>query len=128
MGNTILWLQAWKSVDCFGMLIKFLPGTSSIYFFGYIEALNHLERRVRSTWESRNLQNDNFRPNSSRSTELAMRKLKIGLISHVSYSPGHALCYFIVFLVLKLDLKSNHYTSNDEVKATVKSWIWENNF
>jgi transposase len=61
----------------------------------------------------------------STSTEEALRNLKFDPIPHPPYSPDLAPCDFYFFPLLKRDLKGNHYTSDDEVKAAVKSWIRE---
>jgi hypothetical protein len=51
--------------------------------------------------------------------------LKFEPIPHPPYSPDLVSCNFYFFPLLKRDLKGNHYTSDDEAKAAVKSWIGE---
>jgi transposase len=57
--------------------------------------------------------------------EEALRNLKFEPIPHPPYSPHLAPCDFYFIPLLKRDLKGNHYTSDNEVKAAVKSWIRE---
>jgi len=49
--------------------------------------------------------------------------LKFEVLSHPPYSPDLALRDFQFFPHLKRDLKGTHFTSDDEVKQTVTSWI-----
>ncbi|CAK9823967.1 Histone-lysine N-methyltransferase SETMAR [Anthophora retusa] len=71
------------------------------------------------------LQHDNARPHTSCTTEEALRNLKFQPIPHPPYSPDLAPCDFYFFPLLKRDLKGNHYTTDNEVKAAVESWIRE---
>ena len=84
-----------------------------------------LRRRVRGSLAPIILQHDNARPHTSRATQEALRNLKFEPIPHPPYSPDLAPCDFYFFPLLKRDLKGNHCTSDDEVKAAVASWIRE---
>lgn len=106
----------------------FLERGATVNSSQYIQTLKHLRRRVcrvRGSLEPIILQHDNARPHTSRATAEALRNLKFEPIPHPPYSPDLAPCDFYFFPLLKRDLKGNHYTSDDEVKAAVKSWIRE---
>jgi len=49
--------------------------------------------------------------------------LKFEVLSHPLYSPDLAPSDFHFFPHLKRDLKGTHFTSDDEVKQAVTSWI-----
>ncbi|PNF20025.1 hypothetical protein B7P43_G05945 [Cryptotermes secundus] len=107
----------------------FLKRGTTVNSFQYIQTLKHLRRRVcpvRGSLAPIILQHDNARPHTSRATEEALRNLKFEPIPQPPYSPDLAPCdFYFFFPLLKRDLKGNHYTSDDEVKAAVKSWIRE---
>ena len=52
-----------------------------------------------------------------------MLTLKFEVLSHPSYSPDLGPSDFHFFPHLKMDLKGAHFTSDDEVKQAVMSWI-----
>jgi histone-lysine N-methyltransferase SETMAR len=66
---------------------------------------------------------DNARPQTARATIEALEILKFEVLSHLPYSPDLAPSDFLSFLHLKRDLKRTHFTSDDEVKQAVASWI-----
>jgi transposase len=68
---------------------------------------------------------DNARPHTARATIEALETLKFEVLSHPPYSPDLAPSDFIFFPHLKGDLKGTHFTSDDEVKQAVASWIKE---
>jgi len=53
----------------------------------------------------------------------ALEMLKFEVLSHPPHSPDLAPSYFHFFPHLKRDLKGTHFTSDDEVKQAVTSWI-----
>jgi hypothetical protein len=53
----------------------------------------------------------------------ALETLKFEFLSHSPYSPNLAPSDFHFFPHLKMDLKRTHFTSDDEVKQAVTSWI-----
>ena len=53
----------------------------------------------------------------------ALEMLKSEVLSHPPYSPDLAPSDFHSFPHLKRDLKGTHFTSDDEVKQAVMSWI-----
>jgi len=69
------------------------------------------------------LLHDNARPRTARATIEALETLKFEVLSHLPYSPDLAPSYFHFFPHLKRDLKGTHFTSDDEVKQAVTSWI-----
>jgi len=52
-----------------------------------------------------------------------LETLKFEVLSHLPYSPDLAPSDFHFFPHLKRDLKGTHFTSDDEVKQAVTSWI-----
>ena len=69
------------------------------------------------------LLHDNARPHTARATIDALETLKLEVLSHPSYSPDLAPSNFHFFPHPKKDLKGTHFTSDDEVKQAVTSWI-----
>jgi hypothetical protein len=63
------------------------------------------------------------RPHTARATDDALETLKFEVLSHPPYSPNLAPSDFHFFHHLKKDLKGTHFTSDDEVKQAVTSWI-----
>ena len=53
----------------------------------------------------------------------ALEMLKFEVLSHPPYCPDLAPGDFHFFPHLKRDLKGTHFTSDDEVKQAVMSWI-----
>ena len=66
---------------------------------------------------------DNARTHTARATIDALETLKFEVLSHPPYSPDLAPNDFHFFPHLKRDLKGTHFTSDDEVKQAVTSWI-----
>jgi hypothetical protein len=69
------------------------------------------------------LLHDNARPHTVRATIDALETLKFEVLSHPTYSPDLESSHFHFFPHLKRDLKRTHFTSYDEVKQAVTSWI-----
>jgi hypothetical protein len=69
------------------------------------------------------LLHDSARPHTARATLDALEKLKFEVLSHPTYSPDFAPSDFHFFPRLKRDLKGTNFTSEDEVKQAVTSWI-----
>ena len=69
------------------------------------------------------LLHDNARPYTARATIDALKMLKFEVLSHPPYSPDLAPGDFHFFPHLKRDLKETHFTSDDEGKQAVTSWI-----
>jgi histone-lysine N-methyltransferase SETMAR len=69
------------------------------------------------------LLHDNARPHTARATIDALETLKFEFLSHPPYRPDLAPSDFHFFRHLKRDLKMTHFTSDDEVKQAVTSWI-----
>ena len=55
--------------------------------------------------------------------DYALETLKFEVLSHPPYSPDLGPSDFHFFPHLKRDLKGTHFTSDDEVKQAVTSWI-----
>jgi histone-lysine N-methyltransferase SETMAR len=69
------------------------------------------------------LLHDNARPHTARATIDAVETLKFEVLSYPPYSPDLEPSDFHFFPHLKRDLKGTHFTSDDEVKQAVSSWI-----
>jgi histone-lysine N-methyltransferase SETMAR len=69
------------------------------------------------------LLHDNARPHTARATIDALEALKFEVLSHLPYSPYLVPSDFHSFPHLKRDVKGTHFTSDDEVKQAVTSWI-----
>jgi histone-lysine N-methyltransferase SETMAR len=69
------------------------------------------------------LLHDNARLHTARTTIDALETLEFEVLSHPAYSPDLAPSDFHFFPFLKRDLKGTHFTSHDEVKQAVTSWI-----
>jgi len=69
------------------------------------------------------LLHDNARPHTARATIDALETLKFEVLSHPAYSPDLAPSDFHFFPHLNKDPKGTHFTSDDEVKQAVTSWI-----
>ena len=69
------------------------------------------------------LLHDNARPHTAHTAIDAPETLKFEVLSHTPYSPDLAPSDFHLFPHLKRDFKWTHFTSDDEVKQAVTSWI-----
>lgn len=69
------------------------------------------------------LQHDNARTYASHTTSAVFKQLKFVVIQQPLYLPDLAPCDFHFFSDLKRDFKGLHFTSDEEVKEAVKSWI-----
>jgi len=107
-------------------MIEFLEAGNTVNSARYIETIKNLRRRVclvrRSTSPILLLHN-NARPHTARAMIDTVGTLKFEILSHSPYNPDLAPSDFHFFPHLKWDLKGTHFTSDDEVKQAVKSWI-----
>ena len=107
-------------------MIEFLEAGNTVNSARYIETIKNLRRRVclarRSTSPILLLHN-NARPHTARAMIDTLGTLKFEILSHSPYNPDLAPSDFHFFPHLKWDLKRTHFTSDDEVKQAVKSWI-----
>ena len=93
---------------------------------GTLKQKKNLQRRVcrvRGSTSRILLLHDNARPYTARATIDALETLKFEVLSHMPYSPDLAPSDFHFFPHLKRDLKGTHFTSDDELKQAVTSWI-----
>lgn len=82
--------------------------------------------RVRGSTETILLQHNSARHHTSKATSVALNQLKFeDVVQHPPYSPDLAPCDFHFFADIKRDLKGTHFTSDEEVKDAMKSWIKE---
>jgi transposase len=66
---------------------------------------------------------DNARPHTAHATIDVLETLKFELLSHPPYSPDLVPSDFHFYPHLKRGLKGTHFTSDNEVKQAVTSWI-----
>ena len=66
---------------------------------------------------------DNARPHTARATIDDLETLKFEVLSHPPYSRDLAPSDFHFFPHLERDPKGTHFTSDDEVRQAVTSWI-----
>ena len=107
-------------------MIEFLEVGNTVNSARYIETIKNLRRRVcrvRGSTSRILLLHDSARPHTFRATFEALETLKFEVLSHPPYSPDLAPSDFHFFPHLKRDLKGTHFTSDDEVKQAVTSWI-----
>ena len=79
--------------------------------------------RVRRSTSPILLLHDNAISHTARTTIDALETLKFEVLSQPPYSPDLVPSDFHFFPHLKRDLKGTHFTSDDEVKQSVTSWI-----
>jgi len=79
--------------------------------------------RVRLSTSPILLLHDNARPYIARAMIDALETLKFEVLSHPPYRPDLAPSDFHFFPHVKRNLKGTHFTSDDEVKQAVTSWI-----
>ena len=103
-------------------MTEFLEGGNTVNSARYIETIKKLWRVRRSTLPIL-LLHDNAIPHTARATIDALETTKFEVLSHPPYSPDLAPSYFHFFPHLKRNLKGTHFTSDDEVKQAVTSWI-----
>ena len=107
-------------------MTEFLEAGKTVNSARYIETIKNLRRRVCRVKRSTSrilLLHDNARLHTARVTVDALEMLKFEYLSHLPYSPDLAPSDFHFFPHLKRDLKGTHFTSDDEVKRAVTSWI-----
>ena len=105
-------------------MTEFFEAGKNVNSAPYIETIKNLRRRVCRVTGSTSqilLLHDNARPHTAPATIDALETLKSEVLSHPPYSPDLAPSDF--FPHLKRDLKGTHFTSDDEVKQAVTSWI-----
>ena len=107
-------------------MTEFLEARKTANSARYIETIKNLRRRlsrVRGSTSRILLLHDNERPHTARATIDALETLKFEVLSHPPYSPDLEPSDFHFFPHLKRDLKGTPFTSDDEVKQAVTSWI-----
>ena len=107
-------------------MTEFLEAGNTVNSARYIETIKYLRRRVCRVRRSASpilLMHDNARSHTARTTIDALETLKFEVLFHPPYSPDLAPSDSHFFPHLKRDLSWTHFTSNDELKQTVTSWI-----
>ena len=91
----------------------------------YVSTLRALKGRLRRVRQDKVkdvvIQHDNARPHTSRQTQCALQQLELPTIPHPPYSPDLAPSDFFLFPLLKKHLKGNHYETDAEVEADVRT-------
>ena len=103
-------------------MAEFLEAGNTVNLARYIKTIKNLWRRVCRVRRSTSpilLLHDNARQHTARATIDALETLKFEVLSHPPYSPDLAPSNFHFFP----HLKGAHFTSDDEVKQAVTSWI-----
>ena len=107
-------------------MTEFLEAGNTVNSARYIETIKPLRRRlcrVRRSTSRILLLHDNARPHTARATIDALETLNSEVLSHPPYSPDLAPSDFHFFPHIKRDPKGTNFTSDDEVKQAVTSWI-----
>ena len=106
--------------------IEFLEQGTTINLERYVSTLRALKGRIRRVRQDKVkdvvIQHDNARPHTSRQTQCALQQLELPTIPHPPYSPDLAPSDFFLFPLLKKHLKWNHYATDAEVEADVRTW------
>jgi len=120
--DKILLTVFWDSQRVY--MTELLEAGKTVSSAQYIETIRNLRRRVcqvRGSTSRILLLHDNA--HTARATIDALETLKFEVLSHLPYSPDLVSSVFHFFPHLKRDLKGTHFTSDDEVKQAVTSWI-----
>jgi len=107
-------------------MTEFLEAGNTVNSARYIETIKNLRQRVCRVRRSTSpilLLHDNAGPHTARAAIDALGTLKFEVLSHPPYSPNWAPSDIHFFPRLKRDIKGTHFTSDDEVKQAVTSWI-----
>ena len=107
-------------------MTEFLEAGKTVNSVRYNETIKNLRRRecrVRGSTSRILLLHDNARPHTARARIDVLKTLKSEVLSHSPYSPDLAPSDFHFFPHLKRDLKGTRFTSDDEAKQAVMSWI-----
>ena len=106
--------------------IEFLEQGTTINSERYVSTLRALKGRLRRVRQDKVkdvvIQHYNARPHTSRQTQCALQQLELPTIPHPPYSPVLAPSDFFLFSLLKEHLNGNHYETDAEVEADVRSW------
>lgn len=110
------------------LLIDFKPPNITITMHYYANLLSQLrdaikEKRRGMLRKGVLLLHDNASPHTGHIAQTALSKLKFEQLPHPAYSPDLAPSDFHVFPKLKLDLKGRRFSSDDQVKEAVLSWL-----
>ena len=122
--SKILLTVFWDSQTVY--MTEFLEDGNTVNSAQYIETIRNLQQtvcRVRRSTSPILLLHDNARPHTARAMIDALETLKFEVLSHPPYRADLAPSNFHLFPHLKRDLKGAHFTSDDEVKQAVMSWI-----
>ena len=116
----------WDSVG--GILVDFMSKGATINSDIYIDTLKKLKARIRRVRPALKmskilLQYDNARRHTSLKTRQVVSSFAWTTISHPPYSPDLAPSDFYLFGPLKERLRGQHFSSDEEVKTTIRMWL-----
>ena len=116
----------WDSVGV--ILVDFTSKGATINSDVYIDTLEKLKARIRRVRPALKmskvlLQHDNARPHTSFKTREVISSFGWTTISHPPYSPDLTTSDFHLFGPLKESLRGRHFSSDKEVKTTVRKWL-----
>jgi histone-lysine N-methyltransferase SETMAR len=115
--------------DCDGpLLVDFMPKKSTIKSQYYCELLAKLrdailKKRRGKVTKGILLLHDNAPPHKSKLSQDKLIELKFEQLAHPPYSPDLAPSDFHIFPKLKLAMKGQRFSSDDQVKGAVNSWL-----
>ena len=107
-------------------MTEFLEVGNTVNSARYIETIKNLRQKMcRVRWSISRilLLHENARPHTARATIDALETLKFEVLSLPPYRPHLAPSGFHFFPHFNRNLKGTHFTSDDEVKQAVTSWI-----
>ena len=107
-------------------MTEFLEIGETVNSARYFETVKKLRQRVCRIKGSKSrilLLHDNARPQTTRATIEALQTLKSEVLYYPPYSPDLAPSDFHFFPHLKKNFKVADFTSDDEVKQYVTTWI-----
>lgn len=110
------------------LLVDFMPPKSTITGQYYSDLLTKLreaimEKRRGKVTRGVLLLHDNAPPHKSTIAQEKLRELKFEQLPHPPYSPDLAPSDFHVFPKMKMDLKGRKFSSDDQVKDAVMTWL-----
>ncbi|KAF6027711.1 hypothetical protein EB796_013984 [Bugula neritina] len=110
------------------MLIDFMAKGTTINSEAYIETLRKLKTRLKRYRPNVNvatvlLQHDNARPHTSLRTREEITRHGWTTLPHPPYSPDLAPSDFHLFGPMKEGLRGQRFSTDEEVKTAVRSWL-----
>ncbi|GFV46800.1 mariner Mos1 transposase [Trichonephila clavipes] len=110
------------------LLVDSMPQGTMINSGAYCATLRKLRRALQNKRHDRLsksvlLLHDNARPHASRTIRDLIESIGWEILDHAPYSHDLAPSHFNLFQNLKHSLGGKRFSHNEEVKATIKSWL-----